>query len=210
MGVYAMRMTMTRVVLLLTYNKIFCIIGASGSGKDHVTEHIALPKIVSYRTRDKRKGEVEGVNGYFISKEQFEEMDKQNQWIAKTIYSGHYYGITENELKGLEDSPLLYIVDEEGLRSLKESLSNNPAYANVEVVSIFIYSDRENVLKQMTQAGRDPSEIELRMARYDEDMKAKEQCDYIVENTYGYFMYAVKEVYDVILQTLLKGQNKHD
>lgn len=201
---------MTRVVLLLTYNKIFCIIGASGSGKDHVTEHIALPKIVSYRTRDKRKGEVEGVNGYFISKEQFEEMDKQNKWIAKTIYSGHYYGITENELKGLEDSPLLYIVDEEGLRSLKESLSNNPAYANVEVVSIFIYSDRENVLKQMTQAGRDPSEIELRMARYDEDMKAKEQCDYIVENTYGYFMYAVKEVYDVILQTLLKGQNKHD
>lgn len=78
-------------------NKKIIIIGEGGSGKNFIREKIckdlSLKVDVSYTTREKREGEREGKDYYFIRKESFEKLIDMGlliQWDIKP--NGHYYG----------------------------------------------------------------------------------------------------------------------
>ena len=57
---------------------VFIISGPSGSGKDTVLKRIIetndVNKIIGYTTRPIREGEVNGIDYYFVSKEEFENI----------------------------------------------------------------------------------------------------------------------------------------
>lgn len=68
---------------------MICIIGPSGSGKDTVLKMLmekGVKGIVSYTTREKRVGEVEGVNYYYITKDDFLNKVKEDFFIEYTHY----------------------------------------------------------------------------------------------------------------------------
>lgn len=190
---------MGMVELMSARNKIYCLIGPSGTGKDRIKNSINLPHIISYRTRKIREGEVEGVDGYFISEKLFKEMHEEDQWIASTYYAGNYYGITQAELFELEESPMIYVIDWEGVVKLKEGLSRIEGYSPYDVVTIFIDSDREEVYKRMVAQGRSSDEVAVRMQRYDEDLKPREYCDYVVNNYNNQLERTVNKIYEIIL-----------
>lgn len=180
-------------------NKIYCLIGPSGAGKDTIKNELKIPHIVSYRTRSKRANEVEGIDGYFITEELFKEMDKYNRWIASTCYAGNYYGITQDEIFPLNDTSLLYVVDWNGVVTLKEALNKINGYSDKDIVTIFIDSDREEVYKRMITQGRNTNEIAKRMQQYDEDILIREKCDYQVVNLNSKLSDTVKRIYEIIL-----------
>jgi len=191
-------------------NKIFCLVGPSGAGKDTIKKAVGLPYIISYRTRPKRKNEKEGIDGYFISVKQFKEFDKLNLWIAKTEYpegSGNYYGITAAELEPLKDSPLLYVVDYTGVITLKESLRNTKEFSSEQVISIFIHSDEIELVNRMIDQGRDTKEIEKRIKQFTDDLKVANQCDYIVKNKQGQFESTLNDIYRIILKETFPVHN---
>lgn len=85
--------------------------GPSGVGKGTVRKEIfsqedtAFEYSISMTTRSPREGEIDGVDYFFKSREDFEELIKQDQFIEYAEYVGNYYG-----------TPLQYVKDtlEEG------------------------------------------------------------------------------------------------
>ena len=71
--------------------------GPSGSGKDTVINEILerddkTVVSISMTTRSPRCNEVDGVNYYFVTKEQFEEKIKNDEMLEYAKYGDHYYG----------------------------------------------------------------------------------------------------------------------
>jgi len=66
---------------------IYILIGPSGSGKTAIGNNSGLVELKSHTTRNKREGENEGNPYYFITEEEFFELDK----VEETEYNGNYY-----------------------------------------------------------------------------------------------------------------------
>lgn len=181
-------------------NKIFCLIGPSGTGKDTLAQQIPLPQVVSYRTRQPRKGEIDGVHGHFITVEEFKEKQLQDLWIADTLYAGNYYGITQGELFELEESPMLYVIDWDGVKTLKKGISNIAGYSPEQVITIFIHTPREDLRSRMIIRGTDKETIKARLDRADRDYAASSKCDYVVENCNGEMDAAIASIMKIILK----------
>ena len=81
----------------MSKGKLLVISGFSGVGKGTVLDCLKSKynnyKIsVSATTRQPRNEEVHGVNYYYISKEEFEEMINNNQLLEHALYLDNYYG----------------------------------------------------------------------------------------------------------------------
>lgn len=77
------------------------IIGKNGSGKSYLANRLydfGFERNVGYTTRPMRDGEIDGIDYYFISNEQFEQMIKNNEFIDYKIRNGFYYGISKNKI----------------------------------------------------------------------------------------------------------------
>ncbi|CDQ41749.1 guanylate kinase [Virgibacillus salexigens] len=174
-------------------NKLYCLIGPSSAGKDSIKYASGLPYVVSYRTRKKRKGEIEGRDGYFISRDEFN--DKHDKWIAKTDYGGNLYGITMEEIKQLGKSSMIYVIDWDGFLYMKNKFKELNMIN--EVVSIYIDVDPRDLRNRMVKQERSEIEIQQRLKRLHLDLKVKHKCDYIINNK-GSLEYAVEQLFNVI------------
>ena len=77
--------------------KLFIISGSSGVGKGTLIKKFLEknPDIhlsISYTTRAPRPGEIDGVNYFFTTKEEFEKAVKNNEFLEWANFSGNYYG----------------------------------------------------------------------------------------------------------------------
>ena len=77
--------------------KLIVISGASGVGKGTVLSLMMQKRddlffSVSATTRDPRPGEVDGKHYFFISKECFEEMIKNDEFLEYDAHDANYYG----------------------------------------------------------------------------------------------------------------------
>lgn len=183
---------------MIIENHILCLIGPSGVGKSTIANALPFPQVVSYRTRAARPGEVDGVDGHFVTKEEFQS--KYTEMIAKTIYAGNYYGITQGELFELENSPMVYVVDDKGFFGLKENLGKIPGYKNVKVIGIFIDSDEDELAARMRQQGRSDEEIDVRLNRLALDYASKESMDYVVVNREGMLADSLNQILEILIK----------
>lgn len=83
--------------------KLIVISGPSGVGKGTVVKELmkrcdSLRFSVSATTREKRPGEVDGVNYYFVSRDAFEAMIANDELLEHAVYVGNYYGTPEARL----------------------------------------------------------------------------------------------------------------
>ena len=77
--------------------RIVILSGPSGVGKGTVLKEVmrhnpALQFSVSATTREKRPGEVEGKNYFYVSRQHFEEMIVRGELLEYASYAGNYYG----------------------------------------------------------------------------------------------------------------------
>lgn len=71
--------------------KIFCLMGKSASGKDTIyrelLKKLPLTNVVPYTTRPRRTAEMEGVEYYFVTQGQFQQMQSQGIVIESRTYN---------------------------------------------------------------------------------------------------------------------------
>jgi guanylate kinase len=97
--------------------KILIITAPSGAGKTSVTTHLLklFPELgfsVSAATRPKRENEVNGVDYYFMSLEDFQDKIKNNEFIEwEMVYEGKYYGTLKSELQRIWKSNKVPVLD---------------------------------------------------------------------------------------------------
>ena len=71
--------------------------GVAGAGKDTVKQEIMkrmenVITLPSYTSREIRNTDVEGKTYHFVTKEQFEEMIKNDEFYEYDVHHNNYYG----------------------------------------------------------------------------------------------------------------------
>ena len=100
---------------------IYLLVGPSGSGKSTLSSYLkewGVSELVSTTTREPRPGEVEGVNYYYVTPEQFAQIPM----IEQTEYAGQLYGTSKQEIERIlvENNSTFAIVDRHGVKAFKE------------------------------------------------------------------------------------------
>lgn len=169
-------------------HKLFLVSGPSGSGKTTLMKEAGNNKIVTMTTRPKREGEIEGVDYYFVAKEDFEMFLSDGQVIEHEQYqNGHYYGLTKDVLEAQIQKDSMYIIV-----TLNGMLKYKTLYPNA--TSIFIYTEYESTKKQLLERGGDQKDIENRLNHYEDEIKDAHLYDVVITNEYGRFNETVEKI----------------
>lgn len=105
---------------------LFVVSGPSGTGKDTIVarllaDHPEIHHTISATTRAPREGEQDGVNYYFVSKEDFERKLQNDEIVEHTCYCGNYYGTLRSEIEChmREKTPVILVIEVEGAGNIK-------------------------------------------------------------------------------------------
>ena len=166
----------------MSKGKLFVISGASGVGKSTVLKAVMdarkdLSFSVSATTRAPRPGEVDGVSYYFISRERFQEMIKDDAFVEYDAHMDNYYGTPKAQLEEkLVHAHVILDIEPNGAFNVRKSCP--------DAVLIFIAPPSMEEL-QRRLAGRgdtSPEQMKLRMERSVWEMEQSAKYDYIVVN----------------------------
>lgn len=162
---------------------LLVISGPSGCGKGTICKKILernekLVFSVSATTRMPRRGEIDGVNYFFIDEERFNKMVEKDEFLEYANVHGNLYGTPKKfvlEQIGRGEIVILEI-DVQGALQVKESYP--------EAVFIFLLppsmSELKNRIKKRgTETEKD---IDIRLKNAFEELKFIDEYDYIVIN----------------------------
>lgn len=173
------------------------ICGPSGSGKSTLLKRLLaenkdkLAFTISHTTRKPRKGELNGREYYFVTREEMDKMIKSNEFIEHTEFSGNLYGTSKKAVQDALKTGKLFIleVDIEGVKALSNLDGFKPVFIFIKPPS------KELLIKRLSSRGTESVEaLAKRLERADEEMKFADsgalQFDLILVNddldeTYG-------------------------
>lgn len=182
--------------------KFFLIVGPSGSGKGTVIAE--LKKVftdfvypISYTTRKIREGEVFDDVYHFISREEFEKMIKESDFLEyAVVHSGEYYGTPKKDIVDSlqRGKNVVREVDIQGFNSIKKIIPED------HLISIFMkVSDLEDLKQRILRRGQmSDEELQRRMDSAIKEMEKADQCNYQVENRWGEIKQCVEHVEQII------------
>ena len=166
----------------MSKGKLIVISGASGVGKGTVLGKMMEKRddlffSVSATTRDPRPGEVDGVHYFFISKECFEEMIKNNEFLEYDAHAANYYGTLRGQADAkLEKGHVLLDIEPKGAAQVRN--------AAPDATLIFIMPPSVEELERRLRGRGDTSDeqIAMRMERAVWEMEQRSWYDYVVVN----------------------------
>ena len=163
--------------------QLIVISGPSGAGKDTIVEKVLKKDkntwlSVSATSRKIRKGEKEGVNYFFLTKEEFEERIKNNYFLEYAMYADNYYGTPKEEIIKKLDAGLdvILVIEIEGAKKIKELVP--------EALFIFIMPPSEKILLKRL-SGRQTEDKEKIIKRFNlayQEMNEVTKYNYVVVN----------------------------
>ena len=163
-------------------NKLYVFSGASGVGKSTVLGQIMANRTdlcfsVSATTRKPRPGEVDGESYYFINKDRFLEMIREDAFVEYDEHMGNYYGTPKFQLdEKLEKGSVVLDIEPNGAFNVKKW--------RPDAVLIFIAPPDLEELERRLRGRGDTSEdqIRLRQDRVRWEMEQSKKYDHIVIN----------------------------
>jgi len=181
----------------------FVIIGPSGSGKTKVAEAVfpAAYKVISNTTRQMRKEEQDGVDYYFKTNEQFQELVRTNALAEHDTYHGNQYGVGIDELLQKTSDHYAYdVLTIKGFQDIEKRFGNM-------VIPIFLEVSKKNVLKRLQSREDEDEIIKERSALYDQEYQNKDkvityQNSYLIDANQSYeeVVKDVKQAVDEVLK----------
>ncbi|MDE6200971.1 MAG: guanylate kinase [Clostridiales bacterium] len=184
---------------------LFVISGPSGAGKGSIYSKVIaktdLKRSVSVTTRPPRPGEVEGVNYFFRTEEQYQQMIAAGEFLETAEVYKNFYGtpkapVFENLGKGYD---VLFEVDVHGVKSIKKKYP--------EAIAIFVMTpDFETLEKRLRDRGTETEDkISIRLGAARRELSEYKLFDYIVFN--DQLDVAVQEVLDIVTAEKRKIKN---
>jgi guanylate kinase len=162
---------------------VFIISAPSGSGKSTLVNELLklasdLDFSISYTTRAPRGSEQNGKQYYFVSREQFEQMVRANEFLEHADVFGNYYGTARRFLEEAESKghDLLLDIDVQGAAQIKPKLA--------DAVSIFVLPpDRKTLERRLRKRGEDdPRVIQRRLDAASREIENYSKYNYILIN----------------------------
>jgi len=163
--------------------KLFVLSGSSGVGKGTVINGFLkrnpnFSLSISCTTRKMRQGEVDGVNYFFLSKEEFNQSIKNNEFLEWAEFAQNCYGtkraFVEKCLNNGKD--LILEIETKGALKVKEQMP--------DAVLIFIAppSSEELEFRLRNRHTEDEATIQKRLSEVREEIERAKNYDYTIIN----------------------------
>jgi guanylate kinase len=158
-------------------NKLFVISGSSGVGKGTVIERFLernpeFSLSVSCTTRAPRPGEVNGVNYFFLTRDEFEA--SINEFLEWAEFAGNLYGTKHENIRG---GKIILEIDTQGALQVKEKMG-------ADAVLIFIVPPSLEDLEARLRGRNteDEAAIQNRLDFVKKELEFAKQFDYQITN----------------------------
>lgn len=176
---------------------LIVVSGPSGAGKGTICKSLVgkgdFLISVSATTRQPRKGEVEGVNYYFLTKEEFESKIKNDDFIEYAEVYGNYYGTPKSKVLNCIENGINVIleIDIQGALKVKRTYPDG--------VFIFILPPSMDELKKRisNRGSETPQSLMIRFKSAYEEIKYVSRYNYVVVN--DTVDMAVKRIQSIII-----------
>ena len=189
--------------------KLIVISGLSAAGKGTIAKAMIdrfdnYVLSISATTRDKRAGEIDGVHYFFVSKERFEEMIKNEELLEYAKYVDNYYG-----------TPKKYVLDklEEGKNVILEiemqgALKVKEIYKDAILVFLLPKSAKIQKERLISRGRENETQIGERLKQGIIDATYAKKYDYVlVNNVLDDSISDMQKVVDGTIDKNLKQKN---
>ena len=162
---------------------VYIISAPSGSGKSTLVTKLLervkdLDFSISYTTRAPRGAEQNGKQYYFVSRDEFDKMVRDEKFLEHAEFDGNCYGTARRFLREAEekDRDLLLDIDVQGAEQIKRKVR--------DAVSIFILPpDRKTLEERLRKRGEDQSDvIQRRLDAAKREIENYHKYNYILIN----------------------------
>lgn len=163
---------------------LIIISGTTCAGKGTVIQkllerHDNLELSISYTSRPIRKGDIENVTYYFVTKEKFEEMIEEDAFLEyETVQYGHYYGTPKAEIeqKLSAGKDVILEIDVKGAQTIKKMFP--------ETILIFIMAPSMEIVKERIKkrGAENPEQIIKRFEVAYREINEVNKYNYVVVN----------------------------
>jgi guanylate kinase len=163
---------------------VLVVTGPSGAGKGTLIRELLhrvpdLAVTISATTRERRPGEKDGREYWFLSPEEFLARIEADAFLEHVVYvSGHRYGTLRSELERRTAAgvPVVLEIEVQGARQVRKTL---PSAVQVFIVPPSDVALRERLVGRGTD---DPEQIERRLAVAERELAAQDEFDHKVLN----------------------------
>ena len=163
---------------------LIVISGPSGVGKGTVLKEVVKdPELnigysISMTTREKRPGEENGVNYYFVTRDEFHKAVEDGELLEWTEFVGNCYGTPVKEVERLrnEGKNVLLEIEQDGCSQVRKKVP--------DTLSIFIIPpSMEELERRIRSRKTEPEEIvQQRLAKAAKEMNNLKDYKYVVCN----------------------------
>ena len=164
-------------------NKLYVISGSSGVGKGTVLKGFLdknpeFTLSISCTTRIPRPGEVDGVNYFFVSKEEFQKSIDEDKFLEYAQFAGNFYGTKKRYIKECleQGKNVILEIDTKGALQVKKRMP--------EAVLIFICPPSFEELEKRLRGRHteDEETIQRRLSEARAELERAENFDYKIIN----------------------------
>jgi guanylate kinase len=162
---------------------LLIVVAPSGAGKTSLVRAMLAARTgirlsVSFTTRAPRPGENDGVDYFFVSRDEFEQRRQRGEFIEWAEVHGNLYGTSRAWLDGqmARGMDVVLEIDWQGARQIRR--------AYPQALSVFIAPPSMAVLRQrLTDRGQDSAAtIERRLAGARSELQHAGECQYVIIN----------------------------
>jgi guanylate kinase len=162
---------------------VIVLSGPSGVGKDATIARIKetgvkFHYVVTATTREKRPGEVDGIDYYFLDRREFQKKIKLGDFLEYAEVYGNFYGVPKQEVGSAlqRGQDVIIKVDVQGATTLKTKIP--------DAVFIFLLTPSLEDLLERLKARNADSEVAVntRICKAEEELKCMPLFDYCVMN----------------------------
>ncbi|MBT3391452.1 MAG: guanylate kinase [Chloroflexi bacterium] len=175
------------------------ISGISAAGKDSVVRHLekrGLPIhfVVTATSRPPRPNETHGVDYFFVTRAEFEQMIADDELIEYAKVYSDYKGVPKAQVRQAMASgkDVVMRIDVQGAKTMREKFP--------EAVLIFLTTNsEEEFIQRLTARGTEsPEEMQLRIVTAYRELETSTLFDYVVINANDHLDEAVNDIIAII------------
>ncbi len=169
---------------------LLILAGPAGSGKTTLCDRLVdenghLERVVTCTTRAPREGEIDGVDYYFFSDDQFDAKVEDGEFLEWAHVHTYRYGTLKStiEAKLEDDVDLVMNIDVQGVASVQEAARNQPMIGQ-RLVTVFIMPASFDELRERLRGrGKDDElEISCRIESAEKEIEQWRSFDYLLRS----------------------------
>ena len=163
---------------------MFVLSSPSGTGKTTLTKKLAKHNTnfsisISYTTRKPRSNEINGKDYFFVSRSEFNDLVKENNFFEYANIFDNCYGTLKKPVLELlsRGKEVLFDIDWQGTKQLNKT-------KNLSLVTFFILPPNLKILKERLLNRHKGQEklVEKRMNKFNEEVSHWNEYNYVVVN----------------------------